>query len=229
MNYPSEWLQSHAIGEKIACEVRLRIITGEIPKETILSENKLASEFSASRSPVRDALHVLANEGLIRLERMGAVVLGFNKKDLEELYDVRMLIESFILKQLCRLDQEKLVTELTKITDKMVMAMNHHNAVEFSYYDLHFHQLMIETAGHTRILRLWLNIRPIILTALLVATVNRFKDHFNEINNLIDSHYFIIKAIQSNSEAMLDKAIHHHFEDTRATVFTSLLQEDNNK
>ena len=76
MNYPSEWLQSHAIGEKIACEVRLRIITGEIPKETILSENKLASEFSASRSPVRDALHVLANEGLIRLERMGAVVLG---------------------------------------------------------------------------------------------------------------------------------------------------------
>lgn len=225
MNYPTEWLKNQSIGEKVACEVRLKIIEGDIKAGTVLSENQLAHEFSASRSPVREALRVLAGEGLIRLERMGAVVLGLTKKDIEELYDVRILIETFVLKKISQTDQSGLINKLKKVMDKMSMAMTHRDAVEFSYQDLYFHELMVEEAGHMRLLRLWNDIKPIILTALYVATTRRFTDHFDEVDRLIDRHQLLIGALESKDDAVIERTLADHFEDTRTTVLTSLNNE----
>ena len=49
--------------------------------------NKLAAEFSVSRSPIREALKILASEKIIRLERMGAVVIGLTEKEIGEIYE----------------------------------------------------------------------------------------------------------------------------------------------
>lgn len=91
--------------EAIACELRLRIISGTLRPGEILSENRIAADFDSSRSPVREALRTLSNEGLIRLERMGVVVIGLKIKDVEELYDVRFLIESFVQQRLAGMCQ----------------------------------------------------------------------------------------------------------------------------
>ena len=81
----------------LACELRMRIISGMIENGTVLSENKLAADFEVSRSPIREALKILASENIIRLERMGAVVVGLTDKEIKEIYDVRLLIETFVL------------------------------------------------------------------------------------------------------------------------------------
>ena len=47
----------------------MRIISGLIESGTILSENKLAADFEVSRSPIREALRILASENIIRLEK----------------------------------------------------------------------------------------------------------------------------------------------------------------
>src|SRR5690625_6924284 len=70
------------MGIKVVSELRMRIISQAIESGTTLSENKLANRFQVSRSPVREALQTLNNEGLIRLERMGAVVVGISEKDI---------------------------------------------------------------------------------------------------------------------------------------------------
>ena len=97
--YPIKWLSKASAGDRVAYELRMRIISGKIESGTVLSENKLAADFSVSRSPVRDALKVLASERIIRLERMGAVVVGLSKRDIQEIYDVRLLIETFVFER----------------------------------------------------------------------------------------------------------------------------------
>ena len=87
----------------------MRIISGMIEKGTVLSENKLALEFEVSRSPIREALKVLASENIIRLERMGAVVVGLSEKDIKEIYDVRLLIETFVYERIVKIDTSELV------------------------------------------------------------------------------------------------------------------------
>jgi GntR family transcriptional regulator, gluconate operon transcriptional repressor len=215
MHYPSEWLQGTSLGEKISCEIRFKIINGDITPGTVLSENQLSSEFGTSRAPSREALKILSNEGLIRLERMGAVVLGLNSADIEELNDVRFLIENFALQ---RLMQNFDVKVLNEIIDKMEISAKHYNYIDFSYYDVQFHDAIISAASHTRLLQVWQNIRHIVLTALLVATKRRFETERNKIERLIDMHKLIVKALISRDKNYLEKVLKEHFQDTTKTV-----------
>jgi GntR family transcriptional regulator of gluconate operon len=226
MQYPSSWLQGASLGERISCELRLQIIKGVIQPGIVLSENQIAAEFGTSRSPVREALKTLSTEGLIRLERMGAVVLGLTSKDIEELYDVRFLIENFVLQRLAKDPHENLVATLNKIIDKMEFAAKYHDYVEFSYQDLHFHEVMIAAVNHTRILHLWNGIRHIVLTALLVATEKRFAKDTQGAATVINNHRSIVNALVSKDAAYIEKIVEAHFEDTRKTVSDSIFHTE---
>ncbi|WP_317616456.1 GntR family transcriptional regulator [Bacillus sp. HNG] len=222
MEFPSIALKGTSLGEMISSELRLKIINKSIAPGTVLSENSIAEEFGTSRSPVREALKTLSNEGLIRLERMGAVVLGLSRKDIEELYDVRYLIETFVIERLSKMENEDLIKKLNKILDEMIIAAKYNQYIEFTIQDLKFHELMIEAAEHKRMLHLWNNIRDIVFTALLVATKKRFLEQSNEINSLIEKHRVLINSIVSKDLEFIKNVVHDHFEDTRETVTNSI-------
>lgn len=83
-------LLSRAVADWLA----LRIISGEEPPGARLAETKLAQLAGVSRSPVREALRLLAGEGLVELvPRLGAQVARVGPADVRELYACRMLLE----------------------------------------------------------------------------------------------------------------------------------------
>jgi DNA-binding GntR family transcriptional regulator len=85
-------LLSRAVGDWLA----QRIISGEEPPGARLGEVKLAELAGVSRSPVREALRLLAAEGLVELvPRAGAVVAELSREDVRNLYACRMLLEPF--------------------------------------------------------------------------------------------------------------------------------------
>ena len=98
--YPEQWKRHLTTGEAIAAEIRLGIIKGDIQAETLLTENQIAKQFNVSRSPVRDAFKLLQTDQLIHLERMGAQVLPFGEQEKRELYDLRLMLESFSFSRL---------------------------------------------------------------------------------------------------------------------------------
>ncbi|NHN31456.1 GntR family transcriptional regulator [Paenibacillus agricola] len=224
MQFPAIWLHGDSLGEKISCELRLRIINGTISPETVITENQLAAEFGTSRSPIRDALKTLSNEGLIRMERMGAVVIGLNLKDMKELNDVRFLIEEFAIQTLSDTYNELKIKELQHIIDKMKLAANHDEPVQFAYYDLLFHETIIRSAQHTRILHMWNHIRYVVLTTLLVATERRFFNNKPAIQPLINRHKLIVDALVSRDHSYINRIVREHFLDTKKTLDESLFQ-----
>lgn len=65
-----------------------------------------------------------------------------------------------------------------------------------SMQDIEFHEAIIEAAQHTRILHMWMGIRNIVITALLIATEKRFAIEQHEINQLIEKHVEIVNRIK---------------------------------
>lgn len=224
MHYPSSWLQGVSLGESIACELRLKIISGIIKPGEVISENKVAADFGTSRSPVREALKTLSNEGLIRLERMGAVVLGLSSKDIEELYDVRFLIESFVQERLASANQETLMIKLNQIIDKMELAVKHNDMAEFAYQDFSFHETIVEAAGHNRMFHLWTSIRHIVMTVMLITTEEVFSMGEQKLQSVIDKHRSIIKGLESKNREIILKTVRTYFADSRQTLHISLPQ-----
>lgn len=224
MHYPSAWLQGVSLGESIACELRLQIINGTIKPGEVISENRVAADFGTSRSPVREALKTLSNEGLIRLERMGAVVLGLSSKDVEELYDVRFLIESFVQERLASINQEPLMTKLNQIIDKMEMAVKYNDIADFAYQDFSFHETTVAAAGHNRIFYLWTSIRHIVMTVMLITTEEVFSMGERKKQSVIEKHRTIIRGLESKNGEIILKTVRTYFADSRQTLHNSLPQ-----
>lgn len=80
--------------EIVAQEIRSRIITGVYLSGTRLVERDLATEFDVSRSPVREAIRILNQEGFVEtLSTRGIVVKKLSQREVEELFDIREALE----------------------------------------------------------------------------------------------------------------------------------------
>ncbi|MFC5702008.1 GntR family transcriptional regulator [Cohnella faecalis] len=224
-NYPAEWLKGASLGEAVAGELRFRIVRGSLAAGAVLSENGIASEFGTSRSPVREALKALSAEGLIRLERMGAVVIGLSPKEIEELYDVRYLIESFVQRRLATGDLEPLIAKLSRIVDKMELAAKHHDVSEFSAQDFSFHETIIAESGHSRIWQMWKGISQVVLIVMLITTEEVFDSGDERVGAVISKHRTIVHVLSSKDESKIESAVRDYFSDSFVTLKSSIPQD----
>lgn len=216
--YPSKWLLKASAGDRVTSELRMRIISGGIESGTILSENKLAADFTVSRSPIREALKILASENIIRLERMGAVVIGLSEKEIEEIYDVRLLIESFVFERLVKMDIDDLAKELSKILEMMKVAIKYGDADEFSYQDVLFHETIIRAVNHSHILMIWNNLKPVMESLILLSMRMRFKEKYEDFTRIINNHELYIEAIKAKDRDLMIKSLHENFDDVQGKV-----------
>lgn len=216
--YPEKWLSKASAGERVTCELRMRIISGLIESGTILSENKLAAEYNVSRSPIREALKILANENLIRLERMGAVVVGISDKEVEEIYDVRLLIETFVFERLVKLDTASLVRELNKILEMMQIAIKYKDADEFAFQDVLFHETIIRAINHSYITMIWNNIKPVMESFIILSMRMHFNEKYDDLSRIVKNHELYIDAINTKDRDIMIQSLHQNFDDVQGKV-----------
>lgn len=216
--FPLKWIGNASTGVRLASELRIRIISGLIPAGTVLSENKLAQEFEVSRSPIREALKTLASENMIRLERMGAVVIGLNEQDIKELYDVRLLIETFVYERILKIDTTELVRELSKIREMMEVAIKYKDADEFSYQDVLFHETVIRSINHSYIYLIWNNAKPVMESLILLSMRMRLEEKIEDFSRILKNHDLYIEAIQKKDRDIMIQAMHQNFDDVQGTV-----------
>ena len=97
MNAPAlpQNLKQRALYEEVAELLRQRIFNRELKSGSWIDELKIAEEYGISRTPLREALKVLATEGLVTMKvRRGAYVTEVNEKDLTDVYHLLSLLEA---------------------------------------------------------------------------------------------------------------------------------------
>ena len=88
-------LTPRALYQAVAEQLRQRIFRRELEPGSWIDELKIAEEFGISRTPLREALKVLAAEGLVTMKvRRGAYVTEMSEKDLRDVYHLLSLLES---------------------------------------------------------------------------------------------------------------------------------------
>ena len=75
-----------------------RIINNKFPANSWLKEDKLAEDYDVSRTPVREVLRILEQDGLVQIiPNRGARVFGFTIDDLEDIFEIRRVLESLAM------------------------------------------------------------------------------------------------------------------------------------
>lgn len=93
-------LKHKTMASAAAEEIRNRILSGDYPPGFQLRQDGLASDLGMSRIPIREALVQLESEGLLKiLPHRGAVVVQLTAEEIEELFNMRLLLEPFLFKR----------------------------------------------------------------------------------------------------------------------------------
>lgn len=148
-------LRPLAMGEQIAHQLRVGIITGSIADGTHLTEDALATRFDVSRGPIRDALRQLQSEGLLesRRKRLYARALGI--EGIEELYELREALETLAIRLAIARASSKEWDALQVVVDQMRAAGEVGDFNAFASADMDFHTAFYDLSRNKRLREAW--------------------------------------------------------------------------
>lgn len=200
------------LADKIAAELRIQIVSGVISDGEKLSENILAAQFGSSRGPIREALKVIEYEGLVSLTRQGVIVHGVTDREIDQLYDVRFMLERYCLTHISQEDIEALVNKLEIYVDRMELALKHRDFEEFARNDFDFHNAPFKLLDHRFINQFWISIQQISQTVLYVGTKQRFeKGDFDYKEEVVQKHRYLMEVLKNGNLQMIEKALKEHY------------------
>ena len=139
--------KSISIADIVFEKIEDAILSGEFQKGDIITELKLCELLKVSRTPVREALTRLRQEGLIKESGKGAVVVGVDEKDLYDIYDVRMRIEGLATARCAEVitdDQLKALLETLELQE-FYTAKNQPDSIK--KLDSQFHEQIYSYCG----------------------------------------------------------------------------------
>ncbi len=144
-----EAVQLKSLSEEAAEKIRQAIAVGYFKAGQKLVEANLARELGLSRSPVREALYLLEQEGLIvRHHRRGAFVRGLSRRETEEIYSLRSVLEGFAVELALKNMTPADIEHLQRLIDKMYEIAQAGDAVAFGRVDAEFHEYICRVSGH---------------------------------------------------------------------------------
>lgn len=208
-----------SLSDEVVVRLRDAIVNAKIAPGERLREEILASSMGVSRGPVREAIQRLEREGLVIIHpNRGATVARLSREDLDEVYSLRRALERLAIREAIRRAEPEYIAQMSSIVDEMVtssaVSITPQLAAEL---DVRFHQALLESTGHSRLIRCWLDLRPQIHLFLLSRTVANadFREH------LVQSHTNILNSIQDRDEPRALAIIDDHLKGAYVRVMNS--------
>ena len=129
--------------------LRNRIVDGTFQMGQVLSERKISEELGVSKSPVREALAQLRDEGLVDIEpQKGARVFTLSEEEVIQICDFRQAIESASFELALQRDPARLAKNMDRVVQKMVAKKAVDDEDAYIALDNEFHHLVFEHAGN---------------------------------------------------------------------------------
>lgn len=127
------------------------LILGEYTMGQMISLDELANKYEVSRTPVTQAVRLMANDGLLEVMSNGRVIVpAFNDEQMVKICEVRFLMESFSVDKILNADTDfdELYERLVDIAEKGQLSLNMGDKLKFNRWDLEFHRTLINGADN---------------------------------------------------------------------------------
>jgi GntR family transcriptional regulator, rspAB operon transcriptional repressor len=146
--------------KKVLNYIREKILSGVMSPDERLIETRIAKEIGVSRTPVREALHNLEQERLVKaIPRVGYVVTRMQQEEVEDICEIRTAIEGLAIKRAIERAQKQLAKDLRKNILKQRNEISKGNLRAYVELDDQFHEVSAALSGSSRLLEMALMLR----------------------------------------------------------------------
>ena len=214
-------INAKSLPDHIVNVLRDAIFSGEMKPGQKLVETDLAAQLGVSRASLREAIQILNNEGLVETVRYhGTSVRILTAADIEELYSLRSLLESFAIQRIIQQRNPEDIKILQQHYDEMLSAANENDIASVNSSDRWFHDSLIEISRHGLLQTTWNGVAMRVRYVMAMRNIRN-----DDIKQIAYNHLPIIEAIAAWDEAKAVQLIQDHIA-SAGDLIVALWHED---
>jgi DNA-binding GntR family transcriptional regulator len=211
-------IERPSLHEELVTRLRDLVTEGELVPGTRLNERLLCERFGVSRTPLREAVKVLASEELVALlPNRGAVVTALTGADVDHLFEVMGALEALAGELACTRINEAQVSAIRALHFQMLM---HHARGELSDYfkcNQRIHEAIVDAAGNPVLAATYRSLSGRIRRARFMA--NQSQERWN---HAVHEHEMILRALTERDGAATRDLLRQHLRNKLDAVRASV-------
>ncbi|HOG18461.1 MAG: putative HTH-type transcriptional regulator YdfH [Syntrophaceae bacterium PtaU1.Bin231] len=207
-----------SVRQDIYEKIRDDITFGRLMSGERLTEKKLSDLYKVSRSPIREALRQLESEGLISFERnKGIEVAKLSAKQVEEIYDLRELLEGFAVRTAIAKMTKRDIAYLEDLHKKLIKAAQSKDTQAWLHNNALFHGFFRDRADNENLCQLIIMLkRRIYRYQYMSVSYPRFFETY------IEHHAALIEACRNKDVALAERTMKIHMRKVKDVIAGSL-------
>lgn len=209
----SKMVERHTLAEQVYASLKKAMLEGDLRPGERVKELEIARSLGASRTPVREALSRLEQEGLVQpFPSGGLTVVELSSNDIEQLYGLLKVVEPYACELALENITEKQLEKLESICARAEELPKEDNERRIDL-NRRFHEMLIEVTGHRRLIELVTNLRSA-MQPYRVITMNspEFQSSPEFLGLMVRDHTEIAQALRARDKERLIGLVHAHDE-----------------
>ena len=200
--------------------LREAILRGDLVAGERLMELQLAAKLGVSRTPIREAIRMLEQEGLaITIPRKGAIVAGMTEKDMQDVLEIREALEELSVQVACDKITDEEIAKLQKNMKNFEHSLKSGDLKKMAQADVEFHDVIYQATDNPKLISMLNNLRE----QMYRYRVEYLKNPQNH-EQLLKEHEAIYKGIVEKDKKAVTEMIRRHISN-QVTVVKNMIRE----
>jgi len=213
-----ELIPRATLHDELVGRLRDMIVEGVLEPGVRVPERELCVRFGVSRTPLREALKVLASEGLLALlPNRGAQVTSLTISDIDEMFPVMGALEALAGELTCARITKEEIAEIRALHYQMVLHYTRRELPEYFRLNQKIHERILEIAGNATLTRMYKSLAGRVRRARYVANMTQARW-----SQAVEEHETILDALDQRDGRRLARILKMHLENKCETVKESL-------
>jgi DNA-binding GntR family transcriptional regulator len=206
MAEPDGPIKRRSLHDEVVGRIRDMILEGDLAPGIRVPEKLLCARFSISRTPLREALKVLASEGLLELlPNRGAVVARLTTRDVEEMFEVMGALEALSGELACARMEDDDIAEVRALHYQMVLYYRRRNLPDYFRLNQEIHEKIVNAAGNGILRTMYFSLAKRIRRARYMANMSE-----QRWGQAVEEHERILALLEARDGPGLGAALRQH-------------------
>ena len=202
--------------------LREAILKGELKPGERLMELQLAARLGVSRTPIREAIRMLEQEGLaVTIPRKGAEVAKMTEKDMEDVLQVREALDELAATIACEQMTEEQLSDLVRAMHEFEESTKLGDIKKIAESDVKFHDIIYHATGNLKLVSMLNNLRE----QMYRYRVEYLKDKKNYAK-LLKEHQEIVEGLAAKNKERVTEMMHQHVGNQMAAVKAIIREQE---
>lgn len=221
---PATRIERRSLHVELVERLRRMIVEGDLAPGEKIPERDLCDRFDVSRTPLREALKVLAREGLVVLTpNRGAAVTRVTAADLAEIFPVLGALEALSGELACAAITPSEIARLRRLHENMVERYRAGDLPGYFNLNQQIHEGILAAAGNETLSGVYGSLAGRVRRARYLANMSR--DRWGQ---AVEEHEAIIEALEARDAARLSAVLKRHLANKFETIREWLARDDPN-